>query len=159
MELVSPQHRRDSPIDLFLAGGIRNCPDWQGEALEYLSSTDFRVANPRRAEGLATTGPEAAVQIAWERAALERSKVILFWFPQETLCPITLLELGVEIGRARRPLAIGTHPGYERRFDVEQQVFLASSSNQLLPSVIHSELEPTLLEAVEILDDLFRGIA
>lgn len=154
MEIIGPHRNSDSPIDLFLAGGIRNCPDWQAAALEQLSSTDLRVANPRRAEGLALTGPEAAQQIAWERAALQRSRVILFWFPRETLCPITLLELGVELGRAKKLLAIGTDPGYERRFDVEQQVFLASSSNQLLPSLIHRELEPTLEEAVELVASL-----
>ncbi|MEO1378678.1 MAG: hypothetical protein AAFW70_31365, partial [Cyanobacteria bacterium J06635_10] len=45
---------------------------------------------------------------------------ILFWFPQESICPITLYELG-SWSMTDKPLFIGIHPNYPRRRDVEIQ--------------------------------------
>lgn len=158
MRLVEPKTPGVGPsgIDLFLAGGISNCPDWQAEALGLLSATELTVANPRRSEGLEKTGPAAAEQIAWEHAALKDARVVLFWFPEETLCPITLLELGIEIGRCEKYLAIGTHPGYQRGFDVEEQIALARPANGRLPTVIHHSLEATVAAAVELVNSPLR---
>lgn len=150
MRIVAPKEPWTGPIDLFLAGGISNCPDWQSKALELLSAKDINVANPRRSQGLEKTGPEAAEQIAWEQDALNRARVVLFWFPSESIGPITLLELGIEIGKGAKPLAIGTHLNYERRFDLQEQVTLARPSNRLLPKTIHSSLEATLEEALSL---------
>ncbi len=43
-------------VDLFLAGGIANCPDWQAEAIKLLGNQDIVVANPRRNQLLASEG-------------------------------------------------------------------------------------------------------
>jgi hypothetical protein len=32
-------------VDLFLAGGITNCPDWQAEAIKLLGDQDIVIAN------------------------------------------------------------------------------------------------------------------
>lgn len=86
-------------VDLFLAGGITNCPDWQAEAIRLLGNQDIVVASPRRNRLLTSEGAEAACQIRWEYEFLKRARVVLFWFPKESLCPIALFELGKELGR------------------------------------------------------------
>jgi hypothetical protein len=76
-----------------------------------------------RGEKISPMGdPEAGkLQIAWEQAALKVSDAVAFWFPPETLCPITLFELGV-ISQTSKKLMVGCHPDYQRKFDVEQQL-------------------------------------
>jgi hypothetical protein len=59
------------------------------------------------------------VQIEWEHQQLARSEAIIFWFPCETLCPITLYELGAWTNKVpHKPLFVGTHASYTRRIDV-----------------------------------------
>ena len=89
-------------VDLFLAGGITNCPDWQAEALVLLGNQDIAVANPRRKRALALQGKGATHQIEWEYEYLRRARVVLFWFPKESLCPIALFELGKELESGSR---------------------------------------------------------
>lgn len=125
MRVISPDNRGLHEIlpsvDLFLAGGITNCPDWQAEALALLSNQDITVANPRRKRALAFRGKGATHQIEWEYEYLRRARVVLFWFPKESLCPIALFELGKELESGSR-VVIGVHPEYSRRFDIITQV-------------------------------------
>ncbi len=49
----------------------------------------------------------------WEHDHLRRAKAIMFWFPSETLCPITLYELGAWTILARQTgtkLFVGADP-------------------------------------------------
>ena len=113
---------------LFLAGGITNCPDWQKEAASLLKGTNMVVINPRRKVFDMTVKGEE--QILWERKHLKNANHILFWFPKETVCPITLFELGYYLGVFEREgyfgpaIFIGTHPEYTRRHDVRIQAEL-----------------------------------
>lgn len=109
--------------DLFLAGGISNCPDWQVYALEKLADVPGIVLNPRRSGVL--DPKEAVAQITWEYEAFKNVKTILFWFPEETLCPITLFELGRFSHDTSVKLFVGTHPNYQRKVDVVTQLGLA----------------------------------
>lgn len=124
MEVVVSPSPLPAHIDLFVAGGISNCPDWQNSILNLLRFTRGTAVNPRRPGDLAKTGEEAAKQISWEHSALSRAKSVLFWFPQESLGPISLLELGAAMMRPEQVLFVGTHPNYARRFDVVQQLSL-----------------------------------
>lgn len=122
MELITAPAETPTNIDLFLAGGITNCPDWQKEISTYLNHLNITVANPRRVE---VFKPEdEAAQISWEYHALKKTKAILFWFPEETLCPITLFELGKFTMRKDIPVFVGTHPNYKRKNDVYYQLLL-----------------------------------
>lgn len=115
-----------SDLDLFIAGGISNCPDWQPDFIRMLSDVDGVAANPRRSgEFDVSYGRE---QIAWEHTALSRSHCFSFWFPEETLCPITLFELGKELVRDDITVFVGTSTGYTRRFDVVEQLRLEDES-------------------------------
>lgn len=110
------------PIDqLFIAGGISGCPDWQQQLVQMLNECPCAIFNPRR-DNFDTTNPAMAYdQIIWEEHHLELANHLSFWFPAETLCPITLFELGKYVNTSQR-LFIGMDRNYKRRFDVETQV-------------------------------------
>lgn len=139
----APQPLPESGRALFLAGGISGCPPWQTEACAALEAAPPAglelVFDPRR-ERWPEAESEARAQIEWEFHALRRSEAILFWFPEETLCPITLFELGAW-SRGDGRLVVGCHPGYARRFDVIEQLRLAR------PDVrVQARLEDVLAE-------------
>jgi hypothetical protein len=114
----------DIRCKVFLAGGISGCPDWQMDATEILSKHEGMVLmNPRRDSIDMDNPEESREQIRWEFRHLKIAEIVLFWFPKETVCPITLFELGKMIN-TNKVLAIGTHPEYSRRFDVVEQLHL-----------------------------------
>lgn len=118
---------------VFIAGGISNCPDWQTEIITVMNTEKFDVVNPRRDTGFDKTGATVQEQITWEYTALARVDSCIFWFPCETLNPITLFELGKMLTRAYYhdvKLAIGWHPEYQRAFDLEVQIDLAHRTNR-----------------------------
>lgn len=109
---------------IFLAGGITGCPDWQRDAINMYAALDaqaglrVQIANPRR-EDFELEDPSMSVQqIEWEYKWLRAADRIVFWFPEETLCPITLFELGAHL---HDDIVVGAHPNYARRFDIVEQ--------------------------------------
>lgn len=107
MELLTPDNcsllraqaiTQSKKPSVFLAGTIANgdAPDWQQEAVDYLSSTlkdnDIYVINPRRNYFLPSMLPE---QIKWEQYLLRYASYIIFNFVNGFQSPITLLELGI----------------------------------------------------------------
>jgi len=131
--------------DIFLAGGISNCPDWQKEAVQLLDGSDIIAVNPRRSVDMLKDDDAAAKQIAWEYDALRKCEVTLFWFPEETLCPITLFELGAALERTDK-VAVGCHPNYARKFDVIHQVLLRRPEMH-----VHAHLNYTMANAIKLL--------
>lgn len=130
-------------IAVFLAGGISNCPDWQNDLISHIrvhfgSHEDLIIYNPRRPT-YEDSVEIATQQITWERIHLHKSQIILFWFPCETLCPITLFEYGywlATLERTTKPrLVVGCHPDYKRKLDLEVQTKLtARTTNGVLVS-------------------------
>lgn len=123
MQVIEAPNSYPERSDLFLAGGISNCPDWQSTMAGLLAHCPGYAINPRRSGHL--TGDIAEEQIKWEYDALRAVDTVMFWFPEETLCPITLFELGVFTQRTQTRLVVGTHPNYARRLDVITQLSLA----------------------------------
>jgi hypothetical protein len=122
VDIVRAPENIPDTADLFLAGGISGCPDWQEHAERRLVPVSGLLINPRRYGHLA---PEfEAEQVTWEHEALRASRAILFWFPKETLCPITLFELGAW-SMTNKPLFVAVHPEYQRRENVLSQLRLA----------------------------------
>lgn len=119
---------------LFLAGGITECVDWQKQVAEILAPLPITIVNPRRAQFPMGDPAAATRQIEWEHRHLRKASAILFWFPCETLCPITLYELGAW-SMTTKPLFIGTHPDYRRRDDVVIQTRLARPDVQVVHSL------------------------
>lgn len=121
-------------LSIFLGGGITNCPDWQKEIIELFEKSKFGkhptntlyLINPRRADFDVRDPTAAETQIRWEHAYLQMVDAILFWFPKETLCPITLYELGTwTVHPDNKQIFVGCHPEYQRKQDVEIQTNLA----------------------------------
>lgn len=125
-EILRPSARLPK---LFLAGGITDCPDWQSRAHELCRYLDIVVLNPRRANFLRDPSADRE-QIAWEHIALRRADVILFWFCEEAIQPISLYELGAWSMTSKR-LAVGAHPNYARRPDVLIQTELVRPDVQV----------------------------
>jgi len=107
-------------ISIFMAGGISGCSDWQTDLKEKLHSRISRLVliNPRRHNFNSKDESLTRGQITWEFQHLRLASAILFWFPKETLCPITLYELGCWNMEGEKKLFIGCHPEYQRRIDV-----------------------------------------
>lgn len=124
----------DTNTKLFLAGGITNCPDWQQEMRMLLDDTDLTLLNPRRADFPIGEKSAAQVQIEWEHNMLRDSDAIMFWFPEETICPIVLYELGAW-SMGKKPIFVGVHPDYQRRQDVEIQTKLVRPGVEIVYSI------------------------
>jgi len=122
---------------IFIAGGISNCPEWQSDIVKLFDLDIYDVVNPRREGGFDRTGATAEEQITWEHGALSQVDNCVFWFPCETLCPISLFELGVMLERASRhsvKLIVGWHEDYQRAFDLQVQINLATNARDYVIS-------------------------
>lgn len=139
---------------LFLAGGISNCSDWQKyfinmikmEYYHYSPDSHYSLLclNPRRSTFDVNNPKESELQIKWEFDRLKESDNIVFWFPQETLCPITLFEYGKHFTDRNKRLFVGTHKNYKRRFDIVYQTKLERPD-----IIIHDNLDSLIEEVVQ----------
>lgn len=130
-------------ISIFLGGGITGCPDWQQEAINQFGSyslDDLILLNPRRSTFDITDPTMSEFQIKWEAHHLKHADAIIFWFPCETLCPITLFELGKHAQKGDR-IFVGCHPDYARAFDVKHQL-------SLIPSQAHVKVHDNLYSLI-----------
>ena len=119
---------------LFLAGGISNCSDWQKEMSEMLDGEDLIVVNPRRKHFDVDDEEMEKNQIAWEFEELKKADIVSFWFTSETICPITLYELG-KVSMTNKILLVGIHPEYTRRSDVKIQTGLIRPEVKIVCSI------------------------
>ena len=131
--IQAPEEFAETGESIFLAGGISDCRDWQDDMIEMLDSFDGTILNPRR-EVWPTWGADLDHQVGWERRHLAVATLRLFWFTSETVCPITLFELGQTIGSSR-PFVVGTHPAYGRRENVIIQTRLATPGVRVVSSL------------------------
>jgi hypothetical protein len=139
MRQIKPPTWQQTPVrnTLFLAGGITGCPDWQKEMINLLKDVQpLTIFNPRRDDFDVTNPNMSKEQIEWEFCHLRKSAAISFWFPGETLCPITLLELGKYLENFSTKLFIGCDPGYAREFDVREQTRLSRGRDVTVVSSI-----------------------
>ncbi|KAG2393564.1 hypothetical protein C9374_007095 [Naegleria lovaniensis] len=148
-ENSSHQHIEKS---LFLAGGISGCGNWHRDVISNLhnkceklfqqqTSTwssshqqshhdvaaitrKIKIYNPRREHFDVSDQSQSEIQIKWEHEYLHSVQAVSFWFCSETLCPITLYELGKISMMPNIKLFVGVHPQYQRKLDVEIQTQL-----------------------------------
>jgi hypothetical protein len=120
---------------VFIGGGISGCSNWQEEDfLPLVQDWDdnWVFINPRRASFDINDPTASKFQIHWEYKHLNAPGTIrLFWFPHETLCPITLFELGSAARTIVGPLIVGCDPKYARAFDVKEQLSLIELSSHV----------------------------
>ena len=135
MEYIEcPDTYNGGGLSLFLAGGITNCGNWQQDMVKLLAHTDLTLVNPRRATFDITDPKMSELQIKWEHEHLSKVDAVLFWFPPETMCPITLYELGAR-AMTNTPIFVGVHPDYKRKFDVEMQLSLVRPEVEVVYSL------------------------
>jgi len=130
---------------IYLAGGIKDCTNWQKEAIELLLKNKFIrknnivILNPRRETFDENKEFILEQQYLWEREHINRSSIVLFWFPKETHCPIALFDLG-HCMRKNKKIFIGCDKEYKKRKDL----ILRS-----LPNKVCSSLETLIENALE----------
>lgn len=143
MRVIRPPEEFDgSGPSIFMAGGISGCPPWQDWMLDRLKASSILFLNPRR-DDWPDDPAEIERQVRWEHRHLRAASALLFWFPRETLCPITLYELGCW-SMTGKPIAIGVHPEYPRALDVKLQTKLARPDLSIVPTL--EDLAESVLE-------------
>jgi len=121
---------------LFMAGGITGAEDWQTKFLEELKDEELVVFNPRRKNFDISNEEVEAQQITWEFLHIAKANAISFWLPPQTLCPITLFELGSVLGeKTDRSIFVGCDPSYARIRDVKVQVGLRNKKIEVVESL------------------------
>lgn len=121
--IEAPQMYTGHERSVFLAGGLSHTKNWQQELCDLLLDEPVVLFNPRRAVYPHEQIDAAKEQIAWEFSHLRKADAISFWFPEESVSPIALFELGAHT-MTQKPIFIGVHPQYERRIDIEIQMSL-----------------------------------
>lgn len=139
---VEPYDRLDEDVCVFLAGGITNCPDWQGQVIEEAKKYDQKhpgwldnmvLFNPRRPNFPIGDPNATEEQIKWEYFWLERMDVFSMYFtdgPSDQ--PICMYELGRNLARMMekfdldydKRIVISVNPKYNRFQDVKIQTDL-----------------------------------
>lgn len=173
--LRSPDYY-DGDIDtkrlIFLAGPIQGAPNWQEEAIAFLSgklSNKYIVASPRSLRPV----DEYYGQADWEHYHLERADVVLFWLPRPLRLAfkerLHVLFLGIpsrpyaqttrfEFGwltcycrylSDRKKLLVGIEPGFSNERYIRHTIKNKFFSRAM---VLEEELVPTLQRAIAALE-------
>jgi len=110
IEMKSPQNFDLGKFPkIFFGGSIEQdkAIDWQNNLLHYITNLDCDaiVLNPRRdnwdsnLDHDVTVGSAFFNQVTWELEAIETSDIIVFYFDKNTISPVTLMELGLCLGK------------------------------------------------------------
>ena len=149
MKYIEAPTRFDEVTDLptiFFGGGITNCKDWQRDLVEEIEHLDCVVYNPRRKSFDIKDPTQSEIQIRWEYNYLNAADIVIFYFSSETLCPITLFELGARLEANQsghnQSIYIYCEPEYQRKFDVEYQIKLAQESYISYQESLYSFYKP-----------------
>lgn len=118
-------------IEVFLAGGISGCRNWQEEVIDKLGAMmplypalkRAVLINPRNPEFDVDDPGMAFEQIKWEHDWLSRADIVSYFFDNsESLQPITLYELGKWANKKQSVITVCN--GYKRQSDVYIQTTL-----------------------------------
>jgi len=121
---ILPPHDR---LTVFLAGAIDmgRARTWQQEVVDFFGDEELiSFFNPRRDDWDSSwtqelTNPQFTEQVNWELDMIERSDLVLIFFPKDSQAPISLLEFGYIAARAPGKLIVVVEPGYWRRGNLE----------------------------------------
>ena len=91
---------------LFLGGSIEmgKAYDWQSDVIRYFQESDFTILNPRRLDWdntwIQSAGNEQFDwQVNWELNGIDDADCVIMYLKEETMSPITLMELGYCAGK------------------------------------------------------------
>jgi len=120
----------DNKFTIFLGGSIEqgNAIPWGNYLTEKLSSYNFdiRILNPRRDDFDATQkqtidNPYFKEQVTWELDGLDRSDLIVMFLQEDTISPISMMEIGLYINTLdwNKQMIICCPPKFWRRGNIE----------------------------------------
>lgn len=107
-------------ISIFLAGTIDNGKsiDWQLDMEEILKDYNVTLLNPRRDNwNPKATKEDMIKQINWEMDNLDKCDVIFMNILEDSLSPITLLELGLYANSSK--MIVTCHEEFWRKINVD----------------------------------------
>lgn len=130
---------------IFLGGGISNAKNWQPIVIADLAEENCVIYNPRRDSFDLNDETINHIQVEWEYKFLHFANILVFYFVSETVCPITLFELGAALERnvqsaSPQKIIVYCEPGYTRTFDVNKQVSLINADVRRLAGGMHTPL-------------------
>ena len=118
----------DSMPKIFLAGSITNAKDWQSNLIKHVENLNCIIYNPRRKVFDMSDKNESEIQINWEFKYLRETDIVIFYFSEETVAPITLFELGSRLesnlDAHYQSIYVYCEPNYPRKEDVKIQTDL-----------------------------------
>lgn len=122
MKIIKPNSTNQviDGISIFLAGTIDNGKsiDWQLEMEDILKDYNVTLLNPRRDNwNLNSSRDEMIKQINWEMDNLDKCDVIFMNILEESLSPITLLELGLYANSGK--IIVSCHEEFWRKINVD----------------------------------------
>jgi len=140
----APKVPKSKGIQIFIAGGISNCPYWQSALIEklqkdqrildemircheYSKESKIIFLNPRRKK--VPPESETKIQITWEFNNLNVADIICFWFSEGSPNPIVLFEYARLLSKRYLNIVVGCHENYVRRMDVVIQTELVANSH------------------------------
>ncbi|KAF1985477.1 hypothetical protein K402DRAFT_394811 [Aulographum hederae CBS 113979] len=112
---------------LFLSGSIPSSTSpshaWRTRLSNSLTHLPLTILDPTRPDWDSSwkeslSDPRFAEQTAWELEWLRKADMVAIWIAEETLAPVTLLELGLCAGWGKR-VVVGCGEGYWKRGNVE----------------------------------------
>lgn len=121
---------------IFLAGCVNT--DWRKEFVKYFEDMNVIFYDPKRDDWDNINIEE---QIKWEYDRLKYSDIIVYWFNEGSVCPITLLEYGMWGLSRGTPIAVGSTIDYEKRNDLTLQTKLARPDTRIVDNLYELSYE------------------
>lgn len=149
-EIQAPDHFMYDILEnfsIFLAGSIEmgKAIDWQKYVTEKLSDQNILILNPRRRDWDSSweqkkENEKFFEQVTWELKAQEKCDVIVINFCENTMSPITLLELGLAAASRASKLIVHCPDGFWRKGNVDivcarYDVKMVNSLDELISEV------------------------
>lgn len=139
---------------VFLAGSIEQgkAVDWQSVLAAKLIDLNVQFLNPRRKAWDSswpqdpTPGTPFNQQVTWELNGIESSDLVVFYFDPKTTSPITLLELGLCLGKGI-PVVVYCPPNYFRYGNVRITMRMNGAESRL-----YTEFDPFVSHIRDILE-------
>ncbi|KAI1522266.1 hypothetical protein PtrSN002B_012223 [Pyrenophora tritici-repentis] len=111
---------------VFLAGSIEmgKATEWQRDVMEQLKDLPVAVLNPRRDDWDSSwkqraSDPNFLAQVTWELEGLEKVDTVLMYLEPGTVSIISMLELGILVGRLSTSLVLCCPEDFHRIGNVE----------------------------------------
>jgi hypothetical protein len=106
-----------------LSGTITGTPSWQTVLSDSLSHLPVTILNPLNTNWDDKWKEDPSfepfkTQVEWELEGLERADIVVVYFGGDAKAPISLMELGLSVGRQKK-VVVGCEEGFWKRGNVE----------------------------------------